>query len=117
MFTFLRALCQEKLNEWSIKFQPLGLVVGQLTGDQADVPFEEIASYDVITTTPEKWDAMTRRWNASSFSMELMDSICLLMVDEIHLLNESRGKEKCKINVPKTVQNNNILHALMMNQH
>jgi len=39
-------------------------------------------------TTPEKWDSMTRHWTDNKV---LMHSIGLILIDEVHLLNESRG--------------------------
>lgn len=45
--------------------------------------------HDVIVTTPEKWDAITRRWKDNR---ELVEAVRLFMIDEVHLLNdESRG--------------------------
>lgn len=41
----------------------------------------------VVLTTPEKLDSLTRRWR--SFSAFIM-SIDLLLIDEVHLLNEPK---------------------------
>lgn len=38
-------------------------------------------------TTPEKWDVMTRKSGDGS----LMDSVKLLLIDEVHLLADERG--------------------------
>ena len=40
----------------------------------------------VCSTTPEKWDAVSRR--LQEVDRRMMQSIGLMMVDEIHLLNE-----------------------------
>jgi ATP-dependent DNA helicase HFM1/MER3 len=43
----------------------------------------------VILTTPEKWDAMTRKWTDHLF---LIGAVKLLLIDEIHLIgDDSRG--------------------------
>lgn len=39
----------------------------------------------VIVTTPEKWDVITRKSNTIS------ESLKLIIIDEIHLLNDERG--------------------------
>jgi len=36
-------------------------------------------------TTPEKWDVITRKNNA------IVDQLKILIIDEIHLLNDERG--------------------------
>lgn len=41
----------------------------------------------LILTTPEKWDLLTRKWNDYA---DLRTSLKLVMIDEVHLLNESR---------------------------
>jgi ATP-dependent DNA helicase HFM1/MER3 len=47
-----------------------------------------LAGADVIVTTPEKWDAVTRRWRDN---VGLIAQIELLCIDEVHLLGEDRG--------------------------
>lgn len=39
-------------------------------------------------TTPEKWDSVTRHWRDKQ---SLMSSIRLVLIDEVHMLNEARG--------------------------
>lgn len=39
-------------------------------------------------TTPEKWDSITRRWKEIR---EIINETKLLLIDEIHILNEARG--------------------------
>lgn len=41
----------------------------------------------MIVTTPEKWDVITRKSSDMSLSM----LVKLLIIDEVHLLNEDRG--------------------------
>ena len=65
----------------------------------------EIASTQIIVTTPEKWDVVTRkpmgegelvsvRYNLLGRlldSKSYRQSLKLLIIDEVHLLNEERG--------------------------
>ncbi|KAG5340976.1 hypothetical protein C0989_012350 [Termitomyces sp. Mn162] len=48
----------------------------------------EIAQTQIIVTTPEKWDVVTRKPTGEG---ELATSLKLLIIDEVHLLNEERG--------------------------
>ena len=41
----------------------------------------------MIVTTPEKWDAITRKSSDMSLSMVIK----LLIIDEVHLLNDDKG--------------------------
>ena len=41
-------------------------------------------------TTPEKWDSTTRRWKDFGFKT-FISQIELILIDEVHLLNEERG--------------------------
>lgn len=47
--------------------------------------FEKIIQ--MIVTTPEKWDVITRKSSDMSLSM----LVKLLIIDEVHLLNDDRG--------------------------
>jgi ATP-dependent DNA helicase HFM1/MER3 len=50
---------------------------------------EDFASSQLIITTPEKWDAITRKWRDN---ISLISRISLILIDEVHLLNtEERG--------------------------
>ena len=60
--------------------------VVELTGDVTpDV--RAIASADVIVTTPEKWDGVSRSWQTRDY----VRAVALIVIDEIHLLGEDRG--------------------------
>jgi replicative superfamily II helicase len=48
----------------------------------------EIAATQMIVTTPEKWDVVTRK---SVGDTELAQKVRLLIIDEVHLLHEDRG--------------------------
>ena len=84
----MKSLCGEKRREWKEKFEDsgLGVRVLELTGDSApggDVG--DIRNYNLILTTPEKWDALTRSWRDH---YGLVGTIGLFMIDEVHLLND-----------------------------
>lgn len=68
-----QALCQQTLDDWTAKFSPLGIRLAELTSDSTSGPskgsvsLRDLASADVILTTPEKWDSITRRWKEHAF--------------------------------------------------
>ncbi len=89
----LKALCNEKFNEWQEKFEKLhNLRCIQLTGDtefETEKDFQLIENVNIICTTPEKWDVMTRKWKNQK---SILNSVKLFLIDEIHVLGEnSRG--------------------------
>jgi DEAD/DEAH box helicase len=83
----LKALCQQTLDLWTAKFGPLGLRLAEVTGDSNSVQgsLRDIAAADIILTTPEKWDSVTRASREHAF---LIGSVRLLLVDEVHMLSE-----------------------------
>ncbi|CAX43655.1 ATP-dependent DNA helicase, putative [Candida dubliniensis CD36] len=83
-----KALCSERLNDWTKKFSLLNITVGILTGDTTFKEAENVRKSNIIVSTPEKWDMITRKWKDYS---RLFGLIKLLLVDEIHILKESRG--------------------------
>uniref|UniRef100_A0A8C7XBM4 Activating signal cointegrator 1 complex subunit 3 n=1 Tax=Oryzias sinensis TaxID=183150 RepID=A0A8C7XBM4_9TELE len=83
----LKALVRERMEDWKIRIQEkLGKKVVELTGDVTpDV--RAIAQADLIVTTPEKWDGVSRSWQNRSY----VQKVAILIIDEIHLLGEDRG--------------------------
>ena len=83
----LKALARERLADWKKKLGgTLGLTVVELTGDVTpDIAL--LKKSDVIITTPEKWDGITRGWAQRSY----VKMVGLLIIDEIHLLGVDRG--------------------------
>lgn len=58
----LKALVRERIKDWKIRFeQKLNRRVVELTGDTSP-DFRAIEKADVIVTTPEKWDGISRSW-------------------------------------------------------
>lgn len=83
----LKALVRERMSDWQERLgRRLGKNVVELTGDVTpDV--RAIARADVIVTTPEKWDGVSRSWQTRDY----VRSVALIIIDEIHLLGEDRG--------------------------
>ncbi|ODV61507.1 DNA helicase [Ascoidea rubescens DSM 1968] len=84
-----KALCVERQVDWMKKFSTtLNLTVGILTSDTSKIEAERVRKSNIIITTPEKWDLITRRWFDYN---RLFDLIRLLLIDEIHILRDKRG--------------------------
>ncbi|CAR31099.1 ZYRO0E09812p [Zygosaccharomyces rouxii] len=81
-----KSLCCERLKSWGPNF--LNLTVGMLTSDTSYLETEKVRKCNIIITTPEKWDLLTRKWKAYNRLFELVK---LILVDEIHTLRERRG--------------------------
>ena len=85
----LKALARERLIDWKKKLtSSLGLVVVELTGDVTP-DLAIIKKANVIITTPEKWDGITRGWQEQQ--RQYVQQVGLLIIDEIHLLGVDRG--------------------------
>ncbi|CCW61896.1 unnamed protein product [Phytomonas sp. EM1] len=82
----MKALAQEMVANFSRRMAPFMIKVRELTGDM-QLTKREIAETQVIVTTPEKWDVITRKRSNEEF----FNKVKLLIIDEIHLLNEERG--------------------------
>ncbi|KAF9482801.1 P-loop containing nucleoside triphosphate hydrolase protein [Pholiota conissans] len=86
-----KALCSERFQDWVAKFEPMGLKCCELTGDTVVIgnnAWSEAKNATIIVTTCEKWDSLTRNWFEHE---QLLSQIQLFLVDEVHILNESRG--------------------------
>uniref|UniRef100_A0A1B0D1B5 Helicase ATP-binding domain-containing protein n=1 Tax=Phlebotomus papatasi TaxID=29031 RepID=A0A1B0D1B5_PHLPP len=82
-----RALCSEIFEKWEEKFSQLAMRCCEVTGETSVTDLAELEKYHIILTTPEKWDSLTRRWREN---INFLMSVRLVMIDEIHLLNEAR---------------------------
>ena len=82
----LKALVRERLSDWTKRLVGLGKRIIELTGDVTP-DAKAIARADVIITTPEKWDGISRSWQTRKF----VKNVALLIIDEIHLLGADRG--------------------------
>ncbi|XP_048584395.1 probable ATP-dependent DNA helicase HFM1 isoform X2 [Nematostella vectensis] len=101
----MKALCSERCTDWAAKFGPLGIKCKEVTGDSELDDYFEIRDVNIVMTTPEKWDSMTRKWKDNQ---SLVQSVQLFLIDEVHLLNdEDRGATvEAVISRMKTVQTN-----------
>uniref|UniRef100_A0A7N9CSH8 Activating signal cointegrator 1 complex subunit 3 n=1 Tax=Macaca fascicularis TaxID=9541 RepID=A0A7N9CSH8_MACFA len=83
----LKALVRERMDDWKVRIEEkLGKKVIELTGDVTP-DMKSIAKADLIVTTPEKWDGVSRSWQNRSY----VQQVTILIIDEIHLLGEERG--------------------------
>ncbi|TKY63225.1 ATP-dependent DNA helicase MER3-like [Spatholobus suberectus] len=85
-----KALVQEKLRDWNKKFGPWGINCLELTGDNESYTSRNVQEADIILTTPEKFDAVSRH-GIESGGLSFFSDIALLLIDEVHLLNDPRG--------------------------
>ncbi|KAF2130634.1 hypothetical protein P153DRAFT_288291 [Dothidotthia symphoricarpi CBS 119687] len=83
-----KALCSERQRDWEKKFNPIGLKCAELTGDSDFSDLSNVQGANIIITTPEKWDSVTRRWKDHE---KLMKLVKLFLIDEVHILKEDRG--------------------------
>ncbi|KAL0055867.1 hypothetical protein WJX82_005206 [Trebouxia sp. C0006] len=87
----IRALVQEKVKQWQQSFgNKLGLICSELTGDTDMADSLHLDNADIICTTPEKFDAVTRR-HKDQGGMQFFSEVALVLIDEVHLLSENRG--------------------------
>ena len=86
----LKALCSERKRDWQSRLGPLNVTVGELTGDSdsASAALKIVRDSQIIVTTPEKWDSITRKWKDHE---KLVQMVRLLLIDEVHILDKDRG--------------------------
>ncbi|MCJ1252671.1 DEIH-box ATPase [Lignoscripta atroalba] len=82
----LKALVQEQVGNFGERLKSYGIRVSELTGDR-QLTKQQIADTQVIVTTPEKWDVITRKATDMSYT----NLVRLIVIDEIHLLHDDRG--------------------------
>ncbi|KAI4199430.1 MAG: hypothetical protein LQ346_002568 [Caloplaca aetnensis] len=82
----LKALVQEQVGNFGKRLEPYGVKVSELTGDR-QLTKQQIADTQIIVTTPEKWDVITRKATEMSYT----NLVGLIVIDEIHLLHDDRG--------------------------
>ena len=84
----LEALAKERYCDWERKFGKGGLKmqVVELTGDSA-TDLKLVKSGQIIISTPEKWDALSRRWK----QRKQVQQVSLFIVDELHLIGGQGG--------------------------
>ncbi|KAG5219829.1 DEIH-box ATPase [Salix suchowensis] len=82
----MKALVQEMVGNFSSRLGVFGMKVGELTGD-SQMTKQQISETQIIVTTPEKWDVITRKSTDTSYT----NLVRLIIIDEIHLLHDERG--------------------------
>ncbi|EPS38856.1 hypothetical protein H072_7384 [Dactylellina haptotyla CBS 200.50] len=82
----LKALVQEQVGNFGKRLEHYGIKVAELTGDR-QLTKAQIADTQIIVTTPEKWDVITRKATDTSYT----NLVRLIIIDEIHLLHDERG--------------------------
>eukprot|EP00741_Cyanophora_paradoxa_P005239 tig00000865_g5079.t1 len=82
----MKALVAEMVGNFSKRLEPYGLTVRELTGDM-QLSKQQIMETQVIVTTPEKWDIITRKSGDRTYTQ----LVRLIIIDEIHLLHDDRG--------------------------
>jgi pre-mRNA-splicing helicase BRR2 len=82
----MKALVAEMVGNLGARLKPFGVNVRELTGD-VSLSRAQIEDTQVIVTTPEKWDIITRKSGDRTYTQ----LVRLLIIDEIHLLHDGRG--------------------------
>ena len=105
-----KSLCQERARDWKEKFVGLGVrctflyqhahrdIGRELTGDTDAEDTVVLRENDIVITTPEKWDAVTRKRKDHAKVTDPIQLLlviplwtCLTQIDEVHLLGDDRG--------------------------
>lgn len=84
--TPMKALATEIKEKFTNALRHLKINVKEYTGDTR-IPAAELERSHLLVATPEKWDIATRRGGEDALSNRLK----LLIIDEIHLLQDDRG--------------------------
>lgn len=83
----MKALVRERVQDWGKRLtKRMGLKLVELTGDNTP-DTRTIRDADIIITTPEKWDGISRSWQTRDY----VRKVSLVIIDEIHLLGGDRG--------------------------
>jgi len=83
----MKALVRERVKDWGARLtRQMGLKLVELTGDNTP-DTGTIRDADIIITTPEKWDGISRSWQTRDY----VRKVSLVIIDEIHLLGGDRG--------------------------
>ena len=83
----MKALAAEVTEKLGKRLAWLGVRCREYTGDM-QLTKSEIVQTQIIVTTPEKWDVVTRKGTGDT---ELVQKVRLLIIDEVHMLHDERG--------------------------
>ncbi|KAG2231539.1 Sec63 Brl domain-containing protein [Thamnidium elegans] len=95
----MKALVAEMVGNFGQRLKPYGISVAELTGDR-QLTKQQISETQIIVTTPEKWDVITRKATDRSYT----SLVRLIIIDEIHLLHDDRGPVLESI-ISRTIRN------------
>nr|PVC53469.1 U5 small nuclear ribonucleoprotein-specific helicase [Theileria orientalis] len=79
----MKSLVLEQTQSFSLRFKEYGISVHELTGEMS-MSRTQIQNTQIIVTTPEKWDVVTRKEG-------MLERVELVIIDEVHLLHDKRG--------------------------
>jgi pre-mRNA-splicing helicase BRR2 len=82
----MKSLVQEMVHNFGKRLAGFGISVRELSGDSS-LTKAQVNATQVIITTPEKWDIITRKTGDRTFT----ELVKLVIIDEIHLLHDERG--------------------------
>ncbi|KAI3882646.1 hypothetical protein MKX03_000086 [Papaver bracteatum] len=82
----MKALVSEIVGNLSNRLKHCNVNVKELSGDQS-LTRQQIDDTQIIVTTPEKWDIITRKSGDRTYT----HLVRLVIIDEIHLLHDNRG--------------------------
>ncbi|XP_049816941.1 probable ATP-dependent DNA helicase HFM1 [Aethina tumida] len=105
----MKALCEERLADWHVKFSNFGLSCISVTGDSDYFDYSALNNYNLIITTPEKWDSITRKWREN---VKLVEVIKLFLIDEVHLLHEDNRGSTLEVIVSRMKTINNKMELI-----
>ena len=82
----MKSLVREMVEEFQSRLECYNIQVRELSGD-INLTKQQISETQMIVTTPEKWDIVTRKSGDRTYTQ-----LCrLIIIDEIHLLHDERG--------------------------
>ncbi|KAJ0019478.1 hypothetical protein NQD34_007047 [Periophthalmus magnuspinnatus] len=85
--TPMEALAEQVFMDWHQKFQDvLNKKVVLLTGETS-TDLKLLGKGDIIVSTPDKWDILSRRWK----QRKNVQNVSLFIVDETHLIGGENG--------------------------
>eukprot|EP00592_Proboscia_alata_P006048 CAMPEP_0194352806 /NCGR_PEP_ID=MMETSP0174-20130528/1245_1 /TAXON_ID=216777 /ORGANISM="Proboscia alata, Strain PI-D3" /LENGTH=2344 /DNA_ID=CAMNT_0039121105 /DNA_START=159 /DNA_END=7193 /DNA_ORIENTATION=- len=82
----MKALVQEVVKNFRARLAHYQIEVRELSGDSS-LSRQQIRDTQILVTTPEKWDIVTRQGEGRAYTQ----LVKLVIIDEIHLLHDDRG--------------------------
>jgi len=82
----MKSLVREIVHKFTKRLSCFGIKVSELSGD-VQLTRDQLMATQVIVSTPEKWDIVTRKGMDRSYAA----MVKLIIMDEIHMLHDERG--------------------------